>query len=548
MSIRTIRAQLAADTDLGAGNVLATRINLADRIDEPRISFDTVVDGRPAFTAFSPRELDEAVRRRAAALHHLGVRPRDPIVIYASAAADHILGFLALTRLGAIPAGLNPNVDGEKAALYIKGLRATGVLADAAHLAILDGFDTGTPFLPDLTNLGSLTNSSGIRFNPDDAPPQYRYQPTDPVAITHSSGTTGMPKAVLHSHASLFASELHRFALPLEYGADRILNVLPAPHVATLIMLNRGLCADADMLFLSHQTGPGVLDAIENWHPHSVFGFAATWADLARYDLKQRDVDSVSLWWNTGDCAHEAHIRRLIAVGSRETATRNGRVRVPGSVFTDGFGSSEMGHAVFYNVHTQETQRYGRCVGRPYAFVDIAILGPDGEPLGAGEVGELATKTPTLCIGYWNDSTTTYRTRIGDYFLTGDLVYRDNDGYYYHLDRAVDSVDLGGGRRLYTALSEEQVLADCPDVLDCTVVAVRDGDRVVTDVLLQLASDADTTFDFTKAVSAALDEHVAATLRQVIVVDDNHIPVGPTGKVRKVLLRQRYHDELASAR
>jgi len=89
-------------------------------------------------------------------------------------------------------------------------------------------------------------------------------------------------------------------------------------------------------------------------------------------------------------------------------------------------------------------------------------------------------------------------------------------------------------------MSEERVLAACPEVLDCTVVAVREGDRVVTDVLLRLHTGADPDTDRSKEVTAALEPDTAATVRQVLVVDEREIPLGPTGKVRKVLLRQRH--------
>ena len=154
----------------------------------------------------------------------------------------------------------------------------------------------------------------------------------------------------------------------------------------------------------------------------------------------------------------------------------------------------------------------------------------------------MARVLPRCPLGYWNDSATTYRTRIRGYFLTGDLVYRDEEGYFYHLDRKADSVDLGGGARLYTAASEERILARCPDVLDCTVVAVPEGGRVVTDVLLQLdpAAVAAGPVDRTEQVRAALDERVAATVRHVVPVDDDNIPLTATGKVRKFVLRQRH--------
>jgi acyl-coenzyme A synthetase/AMP-(fatty) acid ligase len=317
-----------------------------------------------------------------------------------------------------------------------------------------------------------------------------------------------------------------------------MLSALPVPHVATLIAVHLALSNQTELAVLSDQTGPAVLDAVENWQPTGVLGFAATWADLAHHDLAARDFGSVSLWWNTGDCAHEAHIRRLVALGNRVVVTSEGRVAKPGSVFIDGLGSSEMGHSHFFITHTPDTNRYGRCVGRPHTFVDLAVLDPDGNELPVGEVGELGTKSPTLALGYWNDSVTTFRTRTRGYFLTGDLMYRDADGYFYHMDRLVDSVDLGDGKRLFTAMSEEQILAACPDIVDCTVSAVHEDDRIVTDVLLQLTHDADPAQDRTDRVLAALDPHVAQTVRQVSVVADESIPVGPTGKVRKFRLRE----------
>ncbi|MGW5053892.1 class I adenylate-forming enzyme family protein [Actinokineospora sp. NPDC004072] len=521
-----IRAHLAKDPGIGAGNVLTTLVELG--VDGPALTFDTAVDGIPAWTALTVGDLDARVRARAAALHALGIRRRDPVAVTAAAAADNITTFLALARLGAIPALVNARVPAEIAALYIGRLNAVGVVADAERAAALAEHGVGA--LARIDELGAA--------DPDDAPAPYRFHPDDPVAITHSSGTTGIPKAVLHSHSSLYAANRHRLRMPKAQGTDRILSALPAPHAATLIALNLALSIQSELLALSEQAGAAVVDAIERWRPSAVLGFAATWSDLARLDLRGRDLDSVALWWNTGDCAHEAHIRRLISLGYREVATRQGRLRKPGSAFIDGLGSSEMGHSHFFITHTAETNRYGRCIGRPHAFAEPVVLGPDGEELPPGEVGELGTKSPTLSLGYWNDSATTYRTRVRGYFLTGDLVYRDEEGYFYHVDRLVDTVDLGGGKRLHTAMSEERVLMACPDVADCTVVAVREGDAVATEVLLQLDAAADPGADRSAAVLAALGPEVAATVRRIAVVGDGHLPLGPTGKVRKVALRQ----------
>jgi len=91
---------------------------------------------------------------------------------------------------------------------------------------------------------------------------------------------------------------------------------------------------------------------------------------------------------------------------------------------------------------------------------------------------------------------------------------------------------------IYTAMSEERILKALPDVLDCTVVVVQHEDGPVTDILLELAADADPDADRTEAVKAAVGETVAATLRKIEAVPAGEVPLTVTGKVRKVALRE----------
>jgi acyl-coenzyme A synthetase/AMP-(fatty) acid ligase len=514
------------------GNALAKVIEHGADPDGPGMAFDVAVDGHPAHHPFTLGALDQRVAARAAWLHQHGVGPRDPVALYATTAPDQLLTLMALARLGAIPAMVNGNMPPATAAEYIRRLRAVGVLADPAHRALLEANGSDTPLLAEIAELGS--------GDPAAQPTHFRHHADDPVVITHSSGTTGMPKAVVHSHGSLFAATRRlRLAMPRAHNIDRILSALPAAHAAGIVATQQALCNRVELLFLSKQAGAHILDAIERWRPSAVYGFAVTWSELARYDLSGRDLSSVQVWFNTGDCAHESHVRPLVAVGSHAIATSAGVVRVPGSQFVDGLGSTEMGHTMFHMTHGPNTARYGRCIGKPHNFVQIAVLDDDGNAVAPGQTGQLGIKSPTLAPGYWNDSVTTYRARRNGYYLTGDVVFRDPDGYYYHLDRAVDSVDLGGGHWLYTAMSEERILTACPDVRDCTVVSLRQDGQVVTDVLLLLRPDADPAADRSASVAGALGEAAAATLRKVVVVPDEEIPAGPTGKVRKFALRER---------
>jgi acyl-CoA synthetase (AMP-forming)/AMP-acid ligase II len=200
-----------------------------------------------------------------------------------------------------------------------------------------------------------------------------------------------------------------------------------------------------------------------------------------------------------------------------------------------------MGYGGFGISHRPGSERYNRCVGKAQPFAEVILVDPaTGQEVPTGEVGMVAMKSPTLALGYWNDSVNTFRTRLNGYYLTGDLMYRDEDGYFYHMDRVSDAVDLGDGNYIYTALSEERILKDCPDVRDCTVLAARGDDgSLVFDVLLLLAPDADPARSRDDEVRAALGEVAAAVPRRIVTIPDDEIVVGPTGKVRKFLMRER---------
>ena len=539
MSAGNLRAVLTADQELGAGNVLLRLAEHGADMDMPRVTFDTEVDAIAAWTPLSLRTLTERVAARAEWYRRHGIGRRDPVAVYVTSAADVFLNFFALSWLGAIPALMNGNMPAEIAAEYIRRLRAAGVIIDADHAA-LAGHDLGAPIIGDAAETGT--------GDPSRAPAHYRHHRDDPVAITHSSGTTRMPAAVVHSHHSLFAAvRAVRLTEPRQSGPVRELSAFPQAHTAGIIIINEALCNGYELLCLSGQggafpnSGEVIIDAIERWRPTAVFGFAVTWSELARLDLTTRDVGSVRIWSNSGDCAHEAHIRRLVAVGSHLAYGKDGVISLPGSRFNDTLGSTEMGYGGFRISHHLGSERYNRCVGKPFPFAEIILVDPQtGDEVPTGQVGQVAMKSPTLAIGYWNDSAATFRTRLNGYYLTGDLMYRDEDGYFYHVDRASDAVDLGDGNWLYTVLSEERILRRCPDIRDCTVLAARGDDgRLVIDVLLLLAGDADPERDREGEVRAALGEVAAAVPRRIVAIPDDQIMVGATGKVRKFLMRER---------
>ncbi|MGW0839904.1 class I adenylate-forming enzyme family protein [Streptomyces sp. NPDC002787] len=559
---RQERARICSDTELGAGNILR-RLRAYERpLDEPVLRTDgtwRAPDGsRPNVLTLG--ELYEVVEAYAGWYAAGGVRPRDPVAIHSHSAAEFAVNFLALTSLGAIPSFVNGNLAPEIAREYIRRQGAVGAFTDAAHHEVLTGHDSGL-------GLGFRVTADDIR--PQDRaslPPSYpyRHDPTDPVLISHSSGTTGLPKGVPHTHRTLMYAQLHRLRFSTGADMERTLVGLPGAHNAMVATLLYCLLLRTDIKLLSSQRGTDVLDAVEEFRPTTVLAFAGTFGEMAAEDLTARDLSSVQVWFNTGDAAHEAHIRALVRHGSRLEIRRDlSRVRVEGSVFVDGLGSSEAGYSVFHNRHTKDTSAYSRCVGKPISFAEAAVLAEDGTPLPPGQIGRLGLKSPTLTPGYWNDSLTWNRMRLGGYWLTGDLAHQDEDGNFYHLDRAPDAIRTPAGI-VFSTRTEELLLAELPGLADCTVVGVApegvradwDGDgEAEAYALLQLADDSggedsdefgdEGDEEWTERVNAVLTAAGFPPVTRALRMKPDDVAKGATGKVLKRVMRDRFAADTA---
>ena len=127
MKVSNPRAVLAADMELGAGNVLLRLAEHGADMDMPRVTFDTDVDGNPAWTPLSLRTLTQLAAARAEWFARHGIGRRDPVAVYVTSAADVFLNFFALTWLGAIPALMNGSMPPDVAVEFIGRLRACTV-------------------------------------------------------------------------------------------------------------------------------------------------------------------------------------------------------------------------------------------------------------------------------------------------------------------------------------------------------------------------------------------------------------------------------------
>ena len=524
------RMRLAADRRLGVGNFLDRTLSVAPAPDRPYLwAQDPADPGRSQ--PLSLLRLREIRDGYASWYHAAGVRAGDPVGVYCAEGIPSFLHFLGLNALGAVPTLVNGRMDPVIAARYLDRVGVRGIVTTPERRRALTAAGPAPGFLAEDADLPT-TRSAGDRL-PVVYP--YPHADRDPVMLCHTSGTTGLPKATMFGHRQFFLGKRHRlWRFPAGPG-DRMLSALPHSHSAGISYLMTATLRGLPTWVMSDLSGPAVVAAMGAVRPTVVVAFPQTYAELAHLDLDRRATADVHTWINTGDSAHEAHIRALVRHGHRPDR-RGSR---PGSRFIDGLGSSEMGMALFTRVSEPETSDYNRCVGRPIGIVRRAVvLDEDNRELGPGTPGRLGVRTPTVTPGYWNDTALTQRSMFSGYWLTGDVVRRDEAGRFFHLDRVPDVIHTLDGP-VYSLPMEEAVLAGCPEVADCAVVAVPDGPVSVPYATVVLRPGVTPPVDPTSAVNAALSARGLARVAGArVATGPDDFPTGPTGKVLKRNLRE----------
>ncbi|WP_326685164.1 acyl--CoA ligase [Streptomyces microflavus] len=529
------RLRLAELPGLGGGNAWRIAAETNPAADRPVLLADLPLaglDGTPR-TEFSLRDLDALADAWSAWYLDRGVGPRDRVSVYLADTFAYQVHLTALVRIGAIGVLINGRMRPELALGLVGRTGSVGLFTDGERLARLAGRERGLPELR-WTALDEEVGALGARAP---IPSQlYRHGDDDPVVICHSSGTTGNPKPVVWAHRQSVAGARYRLINHPEREGSLVLAGAPQSHSSAIAFTFYSLLAGAPTVGWSDPTGPGIARGCATHRPNVVLAFNEALSHLATHDPDPADFDSVAVWVNLGDCGHDAHMRRLMRLGH---TTEPDGTRTPGSVVDDGLGSSELGWAALRRVLTPDSPALARHLGTRVPIAEVAVLREDGTEAAADEVGLLGVRSEALAHGYWNDSDTTYRTMLAGYWLSGDLVRRSADGEFFHVDRAVDRIRTEAGDG-YSALMEEELLLAVEELADCSVVAAKDRGRTVAAAIVTLRQEA-TAEDLLRRANAALDRADQPRLALLeIAPTPEAIPLGPTGKVLKRQLREKY--------
>lgn len=286
--------------------------------------------------------------------------------------------------------------------------------------------------------------------------PAPELNPTESLAsILYTSGTTGRPKGAMLSHSNLVHNTCSvREALKLNPGEDRILVALPMFHAfASMVGVLFPLCHGCSLIPVAKFDPVGVAEAIKTHQATVLPAVPSMFQALLRLPESYTDHFASLRFCISGGAAMPMEVMK--AFEDRF-----------GKVIYEGDGPTECSPVTCVNPIGGETR--AGSVGFPVPNVEMKIVDSEGNEVPDNHSGEICVRGPSVMKGYWHQEEETKNSFYGDWFRTGDLGQRDQDGYFYIVDRIKDMV-IVNGMNVYPRVVEE-ILYQHPDIQEAAVV------------------------------------------------------------------------------
>jgi acyl-coenzyme A synthetase/AMP-(fatty) acid ligase len=544
---------LSSDEKLGAGNFLWIALKASADITHRFIKLSAHDQKRweLAESYLSLTDLEILSKKAAIKYHSLGVEVGDKVAIYATACFDYFIHYIALTSLGAIPIWINGKLPEEIALKYILRSGAIRVVTNQDRLADASLSQNSKTTKTDIDSFISSIHEEDadaiMRLLPTNYP--HEHKDNDVVIVCHSSGTTGFPKPVAYRHKAMMYGIKQFLYSPQEFvswptvtGHPRFLSLLPCGHHASLTYFMRATLAGIVFFPACPGDDHQLTGLIGEFKPTSIISFPCHYAAL--YDYQDAELEevliTVSWWLSVGDIMHKRHISRLTGFGQIFKGSEFTR----GSIFIDGLGSSEMGSIFFRALHEPGMALPVRYIGKPQPWITARVFDHKSHTeVPRGTIGRLGVSSPTLA-DYWKCENRDSASWIDGSFLTGDLVYEDDNGFFYHVDRTTDAISTRQGL-LYSALTEAVILENMPEIRECTVIGVpedKNAEFSKTILYACLHGTVDKSDAVLQDVNRFLTIFHIPQIDEIRIIDRADLPKGITGKVRKIILREASYE------
>ena len=506
--------------------VFRNRVRSLGELVRDSVRFGDRVYAATATTEMTFAEHARQVASLAAALREEhDVQPGDRVAIAAANSPEWVTAFWATVSLGAIAVGFNAWWAGGEVAYALGHAEPKVVIADAKRAAVIVEAGVAVPVLSVEEDLPRLAER-----DPETSLPDVAVQEDDPATILYTSGTSGRPKGVVHTHRNLLAVlEYHRFndALAAAFGDPtppedkRYLMAMPLFHIASLhnLAVPRLATGSAAVIHQGAFDVDRVLRLIEqrrvtNW------GAVPTMAnrllehgDLSGYDLSS--LGSFALASAPSSPAFKDRLRKALPFAEQALA--------------DSYGLTETSTACTV-ASPLDLAEAPDSVGRPIISVQLEVRDESGHAVAEGVEGEVCVRSQFVMQGYWRDPDATAAAIRADRWLhTGDIGVIEQ-GRLRLSTRRSDLI-LRGGENVYP-VEVEQVLAEHPLVREGAVFGVDHADLgqevaavVVVDDLGALTED-----DLAKYVADNLAYYKVPTKWRLTT---EPLPINATGKVAR---------------
>jgi long-chain acyl-CoA synthetase len=458
-------------------------------------------------------ELGARCRRLAGAMRKLGLAPQDRVGVIALNSDRYLELYLGLPAAGYVLVPVNSRLAPAEMRAILEDAAVGVVFADAEYPGAA-GIDQVLTMPGDYEDLIAAT---------DEAPLGEGVAENDLAALFYTSGTTGAAKGAMHTHRSLVSSGLHFMATWPFDRQTRWLVASPMFHTGGILATLATVWAGGTHVIMPRFDPELAVDLIEReavTHTLLVPTMLAATADaqLAR----PRDISSLR---------YLSHGASPISV---ETLRRTHQA-FPGAELLHVYGTTETTPITTLLPHEErilDTPRVRSC-GQPATGVEIRVVNGAMEDLPPGAVGQIAVRGPSVMAGYWRKPEATAEVMRGDWYLTGDLGYRDEESYIYLVDRAKDMI-VSGGENVYST-EVENALGSHPAVQEAAVFGVPDprwGEAVYAVVFARQHVTAD-------ELIAHCREWIAGfKLPRRIEVRTEPLPKSAAGKILKRELRE----------
>ncbi|MFB7503559.1 class I adenylate-forming enzyme family protein [Streptomyces broussonetiae] len=491
------------------------------------ISLDHDLDVLPeAGRRLTVAQYAEHVDDLAARLWAAGVRPDERVVIYKTAGADHWMLACAVSRIGAVVVNLSPALDPATVSVLLERVERPTLLTDEAKFDLLAEVPLADLTRRVITSAGERPGAialSGLAGAPRVKPV---VRPIDEAAvITHTSGTTGIPKLVVHTPRTQGIRLLPQWRLlSLMRKKETVAIHVPFVHSRMVAAMSLALLRQYPVLlmretdpaivaeqFLRHR--PGFIEAL----PNSLM----EWEGIA--EDPRMPFGTVKVFSSTFDAIHPGTMSKLLKASSRR-----------GALFFQIYGQSEVGPAVgrAYFRHSAHKAN-GRCVGwqMPLGAAKVRVVSRDGERPTEHNPGRIEVAWPGLAKTYFGEQERYDDNRKGQWWGTGDVGYFTRFGCLHMLDREVDMIP---GVRSSLEI-EDVVLSKLDELSELVVVQGRNSEPVPV-----ICTVDDRPLDLARWRAAVAD---FPQLADPVQIPQAELPRTATLKVQRLALARRFDQQ-----